>query len=71
VTALKLPPQILDFRESEGGWVSVADSNRMGRIRQALAVGRAKAKLTVYEYNALALHIAAQVRSDDEYRDTL
>jgi hypothetical protein len=42
------------------------DERKIRRIRMAMAVGRARAKLTVLEYNALALRIKAEVLADLE-----
>jgi hypothetical protein len=50
------PPVPHDFYEGQG-WVSQADKRAMSVITKARAVGRAKDKLSVLEYNALALWI--------------
>lgn len=45
-------------------WVTFADQQRIRRINFLRAVGRAKAKLTVYEWNAFALYLKAEVLAD-------
>lgn len=42
------------------GWISYNDARAMKRINMIRAVGRARAKLTVLEFNALALYISKQ-----------
>ena len=50
-----------DFYDDQG-WVSRNDAAAMKAITKARAVGRAREKLTVLEWNALALYIKARGR---------
>lgn len=66
MSTLKLPPQLLSWSDTEHGWVSVADAKRMHLIRASCAIGRAKHKLSTFEWNALALYIKKQVLEDQQ-----
>lgn len=66
---LKLPPVMVGWSDREKGWLSQRDYNRLAKMRRAIIIGRAKSKLTVLEYNHLALYIRDIVLADQANSD--
>lgn len=63
---VEIPPSLFGWSDTQKGWVSVADHKRMHEIRKVCAVARARYKLTVLEWNAMAGYIKAQVLEDQQ-----